>query len=84
MARERYVVISVPNDNEFYIGKDKFALTAIPNRVRTLTANKSPEERVVFIKGQPDVKYSTLSQLIIKVKEADVDRIEVVPDRRKF
>ena len=84
MERERYVVISVPSDNEFYIGKNSIALADIPERVRTLTANESPDERVVFIKGQPSVKYSTLSRLIIKVKEADVGRIEVVPDRRKF
>ena len=83
MQREKYVVISVPGDNEFYIGKSRVALSDIADRVRNLTSTENSEQRIVFVKGQPGVHYSTLSQLIIQIKDSDVSRIEFVPDRRK-
>jgi biopolymer transport protein ExbD len=73
----------VPSDNEFYIGKSQIALSDIADRVRSLTSTEDPEQRIVFLKGEPGVHYSTLSQLIIQIKESGVSRIEVVPDRRK-
>ena len=83
MARGKYVVIAVPSDSEFYIGKNSVALYDIPERVRSLTANESPDDRIVFIKGEPSVRYETLSSVISKVKDADVSRIEIVPNRKK-
>jgi biopolymer transport protein ExbD len=43
MQREKYAVISVPNDNEFYIGKTKIALPDVASRVRSLTSAKDSE-----------------------------------------
>lgn len=83
MQREKYVVITVPSDNEFYIGKSRISLPEIEERVRSLTSSEDPDKRIVFIKGEPNIHYRALSQLIIHVKNADVSRIEVVPDRRK-
>ena len=83
MARGKYVVIAVPSDSEFYIGKSRVALSDITERVRSLTANESPDDRIVFIKGEPSVRYETLSSVISKVKDADVSRIEIVPNKKK-
>ena len=83
MARGKYVVIAVPSDSEFYIGKSSVALSDIPERVRSLTANESADDRIVFIKGEPSIRYETLSSVISKVKDADVSRIEIVPNRKK-
>ena len=76
----KYVVISVPNDREFYIGKSIIALPDIPNRLRQLTDRFPSEERTVFVKGAPNIRYETLSAIINKVHDAGVDRIEVVPN----
>lgn len=81
MQREKYAVISVPNDNEFYIGKTKIALPDVASRVRSLTSAEDSEAAIVFVKAEPNVHYSTLSELIIQIKNADVSRIEMVPDR---
>src|SRR5882724_4250967 len=83
LARGKYVVIAVPSDSEFYIGKSSVALSDIPERVRGLTANESPDDRIVFIKGEPSVRYETLSAVISRVKDADVSRIEIVPNKKK-
>ena len=83
MSRGKYVVISMPADGEFYIGKSKVTLADISERVRALTAKEAPDERIVFIKGEPSVKYETLSLVISQVKDADVNRIEIVPNKKK-
>jgi biopolymer transport protein ExbD len=78
-----YVVISVPNDGEFYLGKRKVALSEIPDGVRKLFGNESLDNRVVFIKGAASVKFQTLSLIAGKIREADVNCIEFVLDKKK-
>jgi biopolymer transport protein ExbD len=80
---QKYVVIVIASNNEFYIGKEKVSLSEIPARVARLLASANPEERAVFIKGEPSVNYETLSLVIRRVKETDVDHIEIVPNRKR-
>ena len=83
IATGKYVVISIPHDSEFYIGKTSVPLSGISDRIRQLTAGWPAEQRNVFIKGQPAIKYETLSAVLEKGSDADVARIEVVPNRRR-
>ena len=83
IATGRYVVVAVPNDREFYIGKNSLALTDIPDRIRQLIGDLPVEQRTVFVKGEPGVRYETLSAVMNTIREADVDRIEVVPIPKK-
>jgi biopolymer transport protein ExbD len=79
-----HVVISVPADGEFYIGKHRVDLSQISEVVtRSLIAVPS-DERVVYIKSAPGVKFETLSFVIKEVKRAGVDRIEFVLDKKKI
>ncbi len=73
----------MPSDSEFYIGNSSVALSDIPERVRSLTANELADDRIVFIKGEPSVRYGTLSSVIRRVKDADVSRIKIVPNEKK-
>jgi biopolymer transport protein ExbD len=77
------VVISVPNDDEFYIGKQKIEPSQISARIRQLLGNIDFCDRVVFIKGAPNVKFQTLDQIVRQVRDADVNRIEFVLDKKK-
>ena len=79
----KYVVISIPSDSEFYIGKNGVPLAGISDRIRQLTAGWPADQRNVFVKGQPEIKYSTLSALLEKLRDADVARVEVVPNRSR-
>ncbi len=79
----KYVVVVIASNSEFYIGKKKVSLAEIPDRLTKLLASSKPEERVVWIKGEPSVSYETLSLVIRKVKEADVGRVEVVPNTKR-
>jgi biopolymer transport protein ExbD len=77
------VVISVPNDDEFYIGKQKVELSQISARITKLLGKVCPCDRVVFIKGAAKVKFETLDPIVRQAKIADVNRIEFVLDKKK-
>jgi biopolymer transport protein ExbD len=79
----RYIVVTIPNDHEFYIGKSSLTLTDIPKRIRQEIGDLSPEQRTVFVKGEPSVRYDTLSAVIRTIRDAEVYRIEVVPIPKK-
>jgi biopolymer transport protein ExbD len=75
----RYVVVTILNDHEFFIGKDRLTLTDVPDRIRQQIGYLPPEHRLVFIKGEPSVKFDTLSAVMRAIRDADVYEIEVIP-----
>jgi biopolymer transport protein ExbD len=77
------VVISVPNDNEFYIARQKVEASQISARITQLLGDACLCDRVVFIKGGAKVTFQTLDVIVRQAKEADVHRIEFVLDRKK-
>jgi len=77
------VVISVPAEDEFYVGKNRFHLSQIREVIeRTLTSIPN-DERVVYLKPAVGIKAETLALVIKEVKLAGVDRIELVLDKKK-
>jgi len=58
-------------------------LTAIPDLIRQSIGDLPAEQRTVFVKGEPGVKYETLSAVMHMIRDADVDRIEIVPIPKK-
>ena len=82
-TRKQLVVIAVPGDDEFYIGKKRVALSEIPNKVKELVGNETLDERVVFIKGAENVKYQTVTSIVQRIREAEVYRVELVPPFKK-
>jgi hypothetical protein len=77
------VVISVPNDDEFYIGKQRVESFQISARITQLLGNVAPSERVVFIKGEAKVTFQTLELIVRQARLADVNRIEFILDKKK-
>ena len=77
------IVISVPNDNEFYIGKRKVATSEISAKIRQLRGEANFCNRVVFIKAAALVTLQTLDQISRQLRDADVNHIEFVLDKKK-
>jgi biopolymer transport protein ExbD len=75
----RYLVVTIPNNNEFFIGKNRLTLTDIPVRIGQQIGDLPPEQRTVFVKGESGIRYDTLSAVMRTTRNADVYRIEVVP-----
>ena len=65
----RYVVITIPNNNEFFIGKNRLTLTDIPVCIRQQIGDLPPEQQTVFVKGEPGVRYDTLSAVMRAIRK---------------
>jgi biopolymer transport protein TolR len=83
ITKDTSVVISIPNNNDFYIGKDQFPLTSLAEKIQTMMKDKSPDKRIVYIKSGVDVDYGTVVQAIDVIRKQDIDKIGLVADKKK-
>ncbi len=54
--KESAVIISIPKDGEYYLGKKKAGLEDLKSAVEKALANKKEEDKIVYIKSgvEPD------------------------------
>lgn len=83
ITKETSVVISIPDNNNFYIGKDPFPLTSLAEKIQTMMKDKTPDKRIVYIKSGVDVNYGTVVQAIDIIRRQDIDKIGLVADKKK-
>jgi biopolymer transport protein ExbD len=96
IIKESSIVISIPNDGEFYLGKQKVTieLSSDPNQdpnkdfrdkvERMLEPLKNePERQIVYIKSGVGVSYGTVVNVINEVRKLGVDKIGLVADKKK-
>ncbi|MBA2378255.1 MAG: biopolymer transporter ExbD [Blastocatellia bacterium] len=83
ITKDTSVVISIPNNNDFYIGKDPFPITALGEKIQTMMKDKAPKDRIVYIKSGVEVDYGTVVQAIDTIRKQDIDKIGLVADRKK-
>ncbi len=81
--KETSVIISVPNDNEYYLAKKKVNLDDLKTAVEKALANKKEEDKIVYIKSGVNVSYGEVVKVINAVREKGVDKIGLVADRKK-
>src|SRR5713226_4146416 len=83
IIKDTSAVVAIPNDGEFYIGRDKIAQADIPARVRNILKDKLPADQVVYIKCSLGVKYGTVVSVIDSIRDAGFDRIGLVAEKEK-
>jgi len=84
IIKESSIVISVPNDGEYYLGKNKVAKEQLADKVDSLLKNvKKDEDRIVYIKSGVGVSYGDVVTVINEVRKLGVDKIGLVADKKK-
>jgi biopolymer transport protein TolR len=83
ITKDTSVVISIPDDNNFYIGKETYPITALGEKIQSMMKDKAPDKRIVYIKSGVDVNYGTVVQAIDVIRQQDIDKIGLVADRKK-
>ena len=83
IVKDTSVVIAIPNDGEYYIGRDKIALADIPKAVERALKDKPAADQVVYIKSGQKVKYGTVVDVINSVRDSGFDRIGLVSEKEK-
>ncbi len=83
IAKDTSVIVAIPDNNNFYIGKEQFPLTALGDKIKRLMENKTPEKRIVYIKSGVDVEYGKVVEAIDTIRKQDIDKIGLVADKKK-
>jgi biopolymer transport protein ExbD/biopolymer transport protein TolR len=83
IAKDTSVIVAIPDNNNFYIGKEQFPLTALGDKIKRLMENKTPEKRIVYIKSGVDVDYGKVVEAIDIIRKQDIDKIGLVADKKK-
>ncbi len=83
IAKDSAVIVAIPDNNQFFIGKDPFPLTALGEKIGSLMKNRQANKRIVYIKSGIDVNYGTVVEAIDTIRKQDIDRIGLVADKKK-
>jgi biopolymer transport protein TolR len=83
IIKETSAVVAIPNDGEFYIGRDKIAQADIPKTIVKLLKDKPPNEQIVYVKSGKLVQYGTVVQVIDAIREAGFEKIGLVSERER-
>lgn len=83
IAKDTSVVIAIPDNSNFYIGKEQFPIDALGDVVKRRMEGKTPDKRIVYIKSGVDVDYGRVVQAIETIRRQDIDKIGLVADKRK-
>jgi biopolymer transport protein ExbD/biopolymer transport protein TolR len=84
IIKDNSIVISIPSDGEYYLGKDRVVKEQLKDKVeKMLGLIKKEEDKVVYIKSGVTVSYGDVVNVINEVRALGVDKIGLVADKRK-
>ncbi len=83
IAKDTSVIVAIPDNNNFYIGKEPYPLDRLGEKISKLMENKTPDKRVVYIKSGIEVDYGTVVNAVNEIRKQDIDKIGLVADRKK-
>jgi biopolymer transport protein ExbD/biopolymer transport protein TolR len=84
IIKESSIVISIPNDGEYYLGKQRIGREQLTDKVDSMLKHiKSEQDRIVYIKSGVGVSYGDVVNVINEVRKLGVDKIGLVADKKK-
>ena len=84
IINESSVVISIPNEAEYYLGKRRLRKEQLAEEVQPMLERiKNEQDRIVYIKSGVGVTYGDVVNVINEVRKIGVDKIGLVADKKK-
>ncbi len=83
IAKDTSVIVAIPDNNNFYIGKEPYPLDSLGEKINRLMENKTPDKRIVYIKSGVEVDYGTVVNAVNQIRKQDIDKIGLVADKKK-
>jgi biopolymer transport protein TolR len=84
ITSDNSVVISIPNNGDYYLGKEHVTKEQIKDKVQKMLDNiKKEEDKIVYIKSGVGVDYGDVVNVINEVRALGVDKIGLVADKKK-
>ncbi len=83
IAKDTSVIVAIPDNNNFYIGKEQYPIEALGDVIKKRMEGKTSEKRIVYIKSGVDVEYGRVVKAIDTIRKQDIDKIGLVADKKK-
>ena len=84
IIKESSIVISIPNDGEYYLAKKRLQREQLSDEVdKLLEKIKNEQDKIVYIKSGVGVSYGDVVNVINEVRKLGVDKIGLVADKKK-
>ncbi|MFZ1702376.1 MAG: biopolymer transporter ExbD [Pyrinomonadaceae bacterium] len=83
IAKDTSVIVAIPDNSNFYIGKEQYPIDALGDVIKRRMEGKTPDKRIVYIKSGVDVDYGRVVAAIDTIRRQDIDKIGLVADRKK-
>src|SRR5262245_17872888 len=84
IIKESSIVISIPNDGEYYLAKKRLQREQLTDEVdKMLEKIKNEQDKIVYIKSGVGVSYGDVVNVINEVRKLGVDKIGLVADKKK-
>jgi biopolymer transport protein TolR len=83
IAKDTSVIVAIPDNSNFYIGKDQYPLSELGEVIKRRMEGKTPDKRIVYIKSGIDVDYGRVVSAIDTIRKQDIDKVGLVADRKK-
>jgi biopolymer transport protein TolR len=83
ITKDSSVVISIPQKDAYFVGKEPVPRTELVEKIKRLMKDKKAEDRIIYIRGDKSVAYGEVVQTIDAIRNAGIDRIGLVTEKRK-
>jgi len=83
ILKETAMVVAIPDNGIYYVGKESVTRDRLTEKIKAMLENRKLEDRVVYLKGGNMVSYGSIVDTISAIREAGVDRIGLVTDKKK-
>jgi len=80
--KETAVIIAIPTDGQFYVGKEVIAKERLTEKVKAMMENRKIQDRVVvYIKGGNMISYGSIVDTVSALRNARITRIGLVTEK---
>jgi len=81
--KESALVLAIPENGLYYLGKDSITRDRLTEKIKGVLENRKLEDRVVYVKGGNNVSYGSIVDAVSAIREAGIDRIGLVTEKKK-
>ncbi len=83
IIKESSVVVAITADDKLFLGKKPIEMTELKTEIDSKMSSKERDQRIVYVRSDINTNYGTVVNVINSIRDAGVDQIGLVADKKK-
>jgi len=84
ITKDTAVVISIPSDGVYYVGRDPVRKEQLVDKIQTRMKMLKPSDpQIVYIKGSVNVNYGDVVDVVNMIRDAGFQQLGLVSEKKK-